>query len=42
VPKLIDGVAPIIEPGRRMPVKARTKPAEESKLKKMAEQLKNT
>jgi hypothetical protein len=40
VPKLIEGSASISEPSRSMPVEARTKPAEEPKLKKAAEQLK--
>jgi hypothetical protein len=40
VPKLIEGVAPIIEPSCYMPVEARTKPAEEPKLEKTTEQLK--
>ena len=40
MPKLIEGAAPITEPSRSMPVEARTKPAEESKLEKAAEQLK--
>jgi hypothetical protein len=34
VPKLSEGVSPIIEPGRSMPVEARTNPIEEPKLEK--------
>jgi hypothetical protein len=40
VSKLSEGPAPIIEPGRSMPVEARTNVTEEPKLEKMAEQLK--
>jgi hypothetical protein len=40
VSKLSEGVAPIIEPGRFLPVEARTKPIEEPKLEKTAELLK--
>jgi hypothetical protein len=40
VPKLIEEAPPIVEPSRSVPVKARTKPAEEPKLEKAAEQLK--
>jgi hypothetical protein len=39
VSKLSEGVAPITEPGRSMPVKARTNPTEEPKLEKTTEQL---
>jgi hypothetical protein len=40
VPKLSEGIAPLTELGRPMPVEARTKPAKEPKLEKAAEQLK--
>jgi hypothetical protein len=40
VPKLIEGTAPIAEPSCSVSVEARTKPTEEPKLEKVAEQLK--
>jgi hypothetical protein len=40
VPKLIEGAAPIIEPGRSLPVEARTNVTEEPKLEETVEQLK--
>jgi hypothetical protein len=40
VPELIEGSAPIAEPSRSVSVEARTKPAQEPKLEKAAEQLK--
>jgi hypothetical protein len=38
--KLIEGSASISEPSRSVPVEAKTRPSEEPKLKKAAEQLK--
>jgi hypothetical protein len=40
VPKLSEGVVPVIEPGRYMPVEASINPTEEPKLEKTEEQLK--